>query len=184
MTEAQAGVKHSIEPLDPSRHNRAAFFCGVPQVDNYFRNTASKLAKTDNVRVFVLVGANKDLIGFYATNAHSIHYADLPARYARNRPGHGTIPAAYISMIGVDTRYQGKGFGGDLLVDCLRRIVTAAAVVGISIVLLDVLDCGDPQAVEKRKNLYLGYGFAELQGQPLRLYMPISIARTLIDEFG
>jgi len=33
----------SIEPLDPDRHDRAAFSCGVDQVDNFFRKTANKL---------------------------------------------------------------------------------------------------------------------------------------------
>ena len=57
--------------------------------------------------------ANDDqaLIGFYAINAHALHDQDLPARFARARPGHGSIPAALIAMIGRDQRYSGSGFG-------------------------------------------------------------------------
>lgn len=50
-TESAGSV---IEPFDPSKHDRTAFSCGVEQVDNYFQKTANKLAKVDNVRLFVM----------------------------------------------------------------------------------------------------------------------------------
>lgn len=184
MTDHQAGAKCIIEPLDPSRHDRAAFSCGIEQVDNYFRKTANKLAQAGNVRVFVLTDPDGGLIGFYATNAHAIHYSELPDKFRRDRPGHGHIPAAYISMIGVDLRHQGKGFGGDLLVDCLRRIAGAAEDIGIRVVLLDVLDCGDPSLTERRRALYGGYGFAPFPSNDLRMYLPMSDAHALVAEFG
>src|SRR3546814_20217211 len=80
------------------------------------------------------------------------------------------IPAAYISMIGVDKQSQGQGFGGDLLVDCLKRIALAARAVGIRMILLDVLDCGDAELVERRRRLYMSYGFNSLPATALRLF--------------
>jgi len=91
----------SIEPFDPEKHDRTAFSCGVDQVDNYFKKTANKLVKADNLRVFVLVDPDGTVMGFYALNAHAVEYGNLPPKYARTRPGHGQIPAFYISMIGV-----------------------------------------------------------------------------------
>src|SRR5690606_9148302 len=117
---------------DPQKHDRATFSCGLSQVDNFFKRTANKLAKADNVRVFVMTTPDGNLVGFHALNAHSVDYTDLPDKYARSRPSHGNIPAAYISMIGVDQRYQGKGYGGDLLVDALIRIDKAADHLGIA----------------------------------------------------
>ncbi len=169
-----------IEPLDPVKHDRAAFSCGVAQVDNFFRKTANKLATADNLRVFVMVAPTGELIGFYALNAHALEYSDLPARFARTRPGHGQIPAAYISMIGVDMRFAGKGYGGDLLVDALTRIARAADDVGIAVVMLDVLDCGDAALVQRRLKLYTGYGFTPLPSQPLRLFLPLATVRDLL----
>jgi ribosomal protein S18 acetylase RimI-like enzyme len=169
-----------VEPLDPDKHDRAAFSTGVEQVDNYFRKTANKLAKAGNVRVWVMVSPSGGLIGFYALNAHSIDYAELPGKFAKARPGHGVIPAAYISMIGVDRKFAGKGFGGDLLVDALSRIAHAADDLGIAVVMLDVLDCGDPQLVAKRLNLYQSYGFSPLPSRPLRLFLPLATVRRLI----
>ena len=179
MTTPEAAKPVIIEPLDPARHDRAAFSCGITQVDNFFRRTANKLARADNVRTFVMADPEGKLIGFYAVNAHAIDYTELPERFARNRSAHGTIPAAYISMIGVDSRFQGRGYGGDLLIDCLTRLAGAADVLGIAVVMLDVLDCGDPDKVAKRLALYTSYGFAPLASNGLRLFLPMGTVRML-----
>ena len=171
-----------IEPFDPAIHDRAAFSCGIAQVDNYFRNTANKLAKAGNVRLYVMVAPDGSVIGFHAINAHSIRYDELPGKYARTRPGHGNIPAAYISMIGRDTRYRGKGYGADLLVDALQRIARAADAVGVAVVMLDVLDCGDAEKVSRRKALYQQFGFAPLASNELRMYLPMATVQDLIAE--
>ncbi len=172
--------RFTIEPLDPARHDRAGFSCGVGQVDNFFRKTANKLARAGNLRVFVMSDHDGSVLGFHALNAHSVDYTELPAPYARTRPGHGQIPAAYISMIGVDQHHQGRGYGGDLLVDSLTRVAQAADALGIAVVMLDVLDCGDPAKVERRKQLYQSYGFTPLPSNPLRLFIPVATVRKLL----
>ncbi|AAB91616.1 hypothetical protein NGR_a00290 (plasmid) [Sinorhizobium fredii NGR234] len=174
-------AKRIIEPLDPNRHDRAAFFCGIIQVDNFFKKTANKLSKADNLRVYVMTEDDgTTVIGFYAINSHSISYADLPERFSRTRPGHGSIPAAYISMIGRDQRYRGGGYGGDLLTDCLQRIAGIADQIGIAVVLLDVLVCGDEEKTSRRVALYSEYGFQPLPSMPLRMFLPIATIRSLM----
>ena len=182
MTEFDPEQRPIIEPFDPERHDRTAFSCGVEQVDNFFRKTANKLAKAGNVRLYAMVAPDGSVIGFHAINAHSIRYDELPRKYARTRPGHGNIPAAYISMIGRDTRYRGKGYGADLLVDALRRIARAADSVGVAVVMLDVLDCGDAEKVSRRKVLYEQFGFSSLPSNELRMYLPMVTVRELIAE--
>jgi GNAT superfamily N-acetyltransferase len=171
-----------IEPFDPVRHDRTGFSCGVAPVDNFFKKTANKLAKAGNVKLYVMVNDDQALIGFYAINAHAVHYQDLPTRFARARPGHGSIPAAFIAMIGRDQRYSGSGFGADLLVDALRRIAQAADSLGIAVVLVDVLDCGDPERTARRQPLYESYGFQPLPSNPTRLFLPINAIRELIAD--
>lgn len=171
-----------IEPFNPEKHDRTAFSCGIEQVDNYFKKTANKLRKADNVRLFVMTGSNNEIIGFYAINAHAIRYNELPTKFARSRAAHGNIPAAYISMIGRDEKYRGQSYGADLLSDALRRIAIAADNVGISVVILDVLDCGDGAKTARRKALYEGYGFKSLESSPMRMFLPIASVRALIAE--
>ena len=171
-----------IEPFDPKRHDRTAFSCGVEQVDNFFKKTANKLVKAHNLRVYVLVGSDGQLVGFYAINAHKVDYTELPANYARDRPRHGSIPAIYISMIGVNIRFAGNGYGGDLLADCLKRIARIGDELGVSVVMLDVLDDGNSQLVEKRKRLYAGYGFTPLPTNDMRLFLPLATIQQLMAE--
>ncbi|MGJ3231290.1 MAG: GNAT family N-acetyltransferase [Oceanicaulis sp.] len=174
-----------VEPFDAGRHDRSGFDCGVAQVDNYFRKTANKLAKAGNVRLFVLVRrADLQVAGFYATNAHAIDYRALPAKYARSRAAHGTIPAAYLSMIGVDRRFAGQGLGGVLLVDALMRLELASRQTGIAVVLLDILDCGDPSAVERRRRLYERYGFIPLPSRPMRMFIAMETVRRMLAAIG
>jgi len=170
------------QPLDPERHDRNAFASGVPQVDNFFRKTANKLGRAHNLRTFVLEGEDCCVIGFYALNAFSIDYADLPERYARNRPNHGKIPAVFISMIGVDARHQGQGHGRDLLMDCLARIAEVERTIGVAVVVLDVLDCGDPVAVTKRRAFYEAHGFIALAAMPLRMILSTAVLLRLFDN--
>lgn len=181
MSEA-ASAPFCIEPFDAARHDRTGFCSGVLAVDNYFRKTANKLARAGNVRLYVMTAANGDVIGFYALNAHAVDYRELPDSFARHRPAHGAIPAAYLSMIGRDRRYVGRGYGGDLLADALRRIERAADQLGIAVVLRDVLDCGDPQRVARRRALYEGYGFLPLPSRPRRLFLPVKTLRDAMTE--
>ncbi|MHA7777177.1 GNAT family N-acetyltransferase [Roseibium sp. M-1] len=177
MTDILRPLK--FEPFDPDSHDRTAFSCGVDQVDNYFKKTANKLQNAGNVRVSVLLAADGELLGFYAVNAHSVAYDNLPKKYARTRPSHGSIPAAYISMIGVDQRFQGQGLGGILLVEALKKLARASEALGIAVVLMDVLDCGDEGKTNRRLALYSGYGFTPLKDAPLRLFLPIQDVRAL-----
>lgn len=174
----------TIKPFDPEKHDRTAFFCGVEQVDNFFKRTANKLAKAGNLRVFVMVGAGHEAIGFYAINAHAIDYQELPKAFARSRPRHGSIPAAYISMIGVDRRHGGHGYGGDLLADALRRIALASESLGIAVVVLDVLDDGNRDLIVRRKKLYEGYGFMPFKSDPLRLFLPVATVWQVLTDTG
>ena len=182
MSEANGVVEYATTPFDPELHDRAAFSCGVEQVDNYFKKTANKLAKADNVRLYVRCGDDGKVQGFYAINSHAVHFTELPKKYAHTKPNHGSIPAIYISMIGRDESCRGQGVGDVLLADALKRIVSAADTVGVAVIMLDVLDCGDPGAVAFRKTTYERYGFQSLPSNELRMFLPIATVRAAIAE--
>lgn len=169
-----------IEPFDPSKHDRTGFTCGLERVDNFFKKTAGKLSRADNSSVRVMVHEDGSLIGFYAINTHSLHYSELPAEFAKDRPGHGMIPAVYLSMIGRNTRFKGKEYGSKLLLDCLTRIGRASTEVGIKLVVLDVMDCGDPGRTARRRALYLDYGFKSLPDNPHRMILPTKTIRRMM----
>ncbi len=163
----------SVEPLNTARHDRACFSSGVSQCDNFLRLTAGKLSKAGHARVFIMMPDGQKIIGYYALNAYSIDYSELPAPFARDRPASGLIPAAFIAMIAVDRREQGKGYGGDLLANALRRIAEAQRSIGLSVAVLDVLNDGDSAAVARRVALYASYGFRPFAERPLRMWISV-----------
>ena len=170
--------KISIEPLDPKRHDRAAFSCGTGRLDNFLKRTARKHQEGDFSRVWVATeGGRPEILGFYALNAHSLEGDDLPADLTRNAPRHGDIPAVYLSMIAVDRRYQGQGLGRILLADALKRAAAAADQIGIKAVVLDVIEDGGPEAAEKRRAFYAAMGFQHLPSRPLRMFISIETIR-------
>ena len=173
----------NIEPFDPKKHDRAAFSCGSERIDNYLKQSAKKHQKGDFTRVWVAVAPEEaKLFGYYAVNAHGIEGADLPEALTKHAPGHGFVPAGYISMIGVDQTQQGKGLGRILLFDALKRFAAAADEIGVAVAVLDILDEGGAEAVDKRRKFYEGMGFQAFPTNPMRMFIPIKTVRAVIGK--
>jgi len=174
-----------IEPLGVNKHDRAAFGSGVEQVDNFLKKTAGKLMKGGTARVFVATNPNNnpgEILGFYSINAHSVDYGDLHNRYRRYALPDGKVPAAFIGMMGVTSSSQGQGLGSLLFADAIKGAYIASHRVGTTVVLLDVLDCGNPADVDRRQKLYDSFGFLCLPSHPLRMFLPVATIAQMYKE--
>ncbi len=170
--------RFKIEPFDNRRHDRTAFSCGVDQIDNFLKRTARKHQKSDFTRVWAAVRpAERRVYGYYAINAHAIETGGLPEALRKRAPRHGQVGAAYLSMIAVDVAAQGQGLGRILLADALKRVAGVSGDIGIFAVVLDVLDDGDANAMEKRRGFYEAFGFIPFPSQPLRMFLPVQTIR-------
>ena len=170
--------KFSIEPLDPQRHDRAAFSCGAIRLDNFLKRTARRHQAGDFTRVWVATEiGSAGILGYYALNAHALEGDDLPADLTKKAPRFGSIPAVYLSMIAVDRRHQGRGLGRILLADALRRAAAVADQIGLKAVVLDVIDDGGPEVMERRRTFYVGMGFRSLPSRPVRMFISIETVR-------
>ena len=168
----------SIEPLDPQRHDRAAFSCGTIRLDNFLKRTARKHQTGDFTRVWVATDVgNAGILGYYALNAHALEGDDLPADLTKKVPRFASIPAVYLSMIAVDRRHQGRGLGRILLADALSRAAAVADQIGLKAVVLDVIDDGGPEIMERRRTFYAGMGFRSLPSRPARMFISIATVR-------
>lgn len=169
----------TIQPFDPKTHDRTAFSCGVPQIDNYLKLTAKKGSKADVVRVWVVIDEKSNIVGFYGINMHAIDVKEMPDAYQKKAGKHGLLPAAFIAMIGVDENQQGNGVGSALVADAISRIARVSEEIGTCVIILDVFDDGEADTVARRKIYYESFGFLPLPDQPLRLFMPVQTAREL-----
>ncbi|WP_066426183.1 GNAT family N-acetyltransferase [Anabaena sp. 4-3] len=122
-----------IEPL--GKHDRAAFCCGVEQLDRYLKQQAGQDARKRVAAPFVLVEKKSGSIaGYYTLSATSIKLAELPIEISKKLPKYPIVPATLLGRLAVDQNHRKKGLGEMLLMDALYRslkneIATTAVIV-------------------------------------------------------
>ena len=169
-----------VEKFEPSRHDRSAFSCGVPRLDNYLRLTAKKQQKDDMTRVYVVVESGQQtIIGYHAINLGTLN-ADALAKQPRSAPDHGELPVLFVGQIAVSEEFHGQGVGSILMGHVFAKAATIADQAGCFAVMLDVMSDGGDEAFEKRKAWYRSYGFQEFLSNPARLFMTMKQIRLLL----
>ncbi|MGB8258770.1 MAG: GNAT family N-acetyltransferase [Terracidiphilus sp.] len=161
MPLTSAGFR--IESLGP-RHERAAFRCGLPALDQYLERQASQDLKRRLAAVFVLTQDGTTVTGFYTLSAHSILAADLPAEQARKLPRF-PLPVTLLGRMAVDLSVQGRRLGEFLLLDALHRSLLGSRQVASYAVIVD----SKPEA----RAFYLKHDFLPLVTRPERLFLPM-----------
>ncbi|GBE45285.1 acetyltransferase (GNAT) family protein [bacterium BMS3Bbin11] len=124
-------------------------------------------------KTFVAINDENRILGYYSLSTSSIEFEEIPDKLSRKLP-HYPVPAALIARLAVDSRVEGQGLGARLLVEALKQILTASKKLAIIVVLIDAID-------EKAKGFYLHFGFIELSGHDLKLFLPFE---TIDQLFG
>ena len=166
-------ARYRFEPLGRP-HDRAAFSCGVPDLDRYFQRQARQDVQRHVAAVFVLQdGAEERIAGYYTLSATAIGLTDLPDDLARRLPRYPDLPAVLLGRLAVDSRYQGQGLGEILLMDALARALTQSQQIAALAVIVDAKD-------EAAVGFYQRYGFQQLVDQPRRLFLPMQTIAALL----
>jgi GNAT superfamily N-acetyltransferase len=161
-----------IEPLE-RRHERAAFDCGEPALDEFIRRNARQNQDRGIGRTYVATEAGGlRVLGFYTLASGSILPADLPEPERRHLPRY-RVPVVQLARLAVDRTASGQGIGEALLIDALRRSALAAEILGVFAV--EVYAKHDDAAA-----FYRRYGFVPLEDDRLHLYLPISMVSPLL----
>lgn len=155
--------------LDKEKHDRYRFNCGIESLNNYLKVMASQQAKKDNARTFVLVDDkdNTHIIGFYALTMTRLDLKALPERLLKKHQSSSS--GGLIARLAVDDHYKRKGFGEWLLIDALRKLLTASDSVAFPVVIVDAKDGA--------KHFYKHYGFREFQDTESKLFISIADIR-------
>jgi len=158
----------AIEPLG-RQHERAAFSCGQPALDDWFRRRAGQDEKRNVARVFVAVDDEHGVVGFYSLSSFTLAIEDLPQDISRKLPRYDAIPAALIGRLGRDQRARGLGLGELLLADAVRRILSASQSLAVFAI---IVDAKDDHAIA----FYENFGFRRFPTRPGRLFLLTSTA--------
>lgn len=163
-----------IEPLDRNKHDRAAFSCGEPRLDTYLKTRAAGLMDLESTRAWVAcLDDGRDIVGFYAVNAHAIDASALPESLVRRLPRHRPIPAIFLSNIAVSSACQGAGIGSLLLADCFARAARVADEIGAAFIVLDALS-------EQAARFYRRHGFTDVPDPAGRMVIGLTQVRRAI----
>ncbi|MEO6968570.1 MAG: GNAT family N-acetyltransferase [Rhodanobacteraceae bacterium] len=150
------------EPLAAS-HDVSVFHCGHPELAGWLRRRARDNEDAQGSRCFVVCEARR-VIGFYALAAGSIGRAQALGSVRRNMPE--PIPAIMLGRLAVDSNWQGRGLGADLLQDAVLRALRASREIGARVLLCHAIDA-------KAKAFYLWHGFAESTFDPLTVVLDL-----------
>jgi GNAT superfamily N-acetyltransferase len=155
--------------LDKNRHDRQQFNCGVEALNNYLKAMASQQLQKDNTRTFVLEDEAKPerIIGYYSLAMTRISLVELPDKLQKKHTN--TSAGGLIARLAVDKRYAKQGYGEWLLVDALKRLLTASDAVAFPVVIVDAKD----GAID----FYKKFGFTNFQDSANKLFITIADVR-------
>lgn len=155
------------QPLDPARHDRAGFSCGVAELDDYLRRFAVQHRRKGVGNVYVLVDSVAPglVLGYYTLGAAQVDAAGLTDADRKRLPRY---PVACFRMGRLACRADRRGQGlGKLLIGCaVERCLHARKQVGAYAL---IVDAKNPAA----KAFYQHYGFTPCTDAPMTLYLPL-----------
>jgi GNAT superfamily N-acetyltransferase len=163
---------YRIEPL-ASNHERAAFSCGVPELDNYIRRQAGQDLKRKLAAVFVLAADDQAIAGFYTLSARSILASELPPEVGKKLPRY-PLPVTLLGRMAVARSLQGTGLGKLLLFDALDRALRGSHQVGSWAVVVDTK--------AGARDFYLNHDFLPIPDRPDRLVMPMKAIERMFES--
>lgn len=160
-----------IEPLS-SRHDRAAFTCGIEPLDRYLQTQVNQdiRRRISNCFVAVPVGG-KSVAGFYTLSASSIPLTEVPTELSGRLPRYPLLPAALVGRLAVDRQFIRRSLGSALLYDAISRTMRADP--AIFALVVDAKD-------EIAANYYKRFGFQPFASRPLSFFLPLATAAKLI----
>ncbi len=160
-----------IERLNDA-HERAAFDCGRPPLDDFLKRLAGQYERRDFAAVYAAIAPpSNTVLGYYSLSSGSIDLTALPEAVRKKLPRH-PVPVVHLGRLAVDQSARGQGLGRYLLLDALRICTELAAKVGFHAVEVRAID-------DEARGFYQKYGFEPLTDDPLHLYLSMKVVRKL-----
>lgn len=159
------------------QHDRAAFDCGVEELNTFIQKTARRQHERHLVRTTVLVDADQPerILAYYSTAPCEI--APPPGIKAWKKYPH-PVPFLRMTRLASDLSARGQGLGELALLSAVMDAATISreftAIGGL------VVDAKDQRAAA----FYEKYGFLRLEEDGLQLFLPIQDCISLMDDTG
>jgi GNAT superfamily N-acetyltransferase len=154
------------EPLS-TRHILEDFDCGQNTLNDWLKHRARKNETSVGSRTYVVCRQNH-VVAYYTLATGAVQCADTPGRIRRNMPD--PIPVMVLARLAVHLNWQGKGLGGDLLADAVRRTLQAGDLAGIRALVVHAIS-------HEAKRFYEHFGFQPSPTDPMDLMITLKDAQ-------
>lgn len=166
LAPARLSPQHDVSEFRNGKHD---------SLDAWLRDRAlASEGLTARTYVVCAADAPSRVVGYYAISTAMAHRSGLPnAKLRRGMPDE--VPLLLIGRLAVDVTHQKRGLGTDLLIDALRRCLSAAETAGARAVITHAID-DDAVAFYER------HGFLHCPLGERTMLMPIETVRLLLQS--
>ncbi|MEY4593334.1 MAG: hypothetical protein RIR18_2229 [Pseudomonadota bacterium] len=153
--------------LDPLKHDRQSFSCGVAALDEYLQRLAIQQSKKgiSVVRVLVDTEHASDILGYYTLSAAQVDTSQLDPQTQQKLPRY-PVPCFRLGRLATHLSRRGQGIGRLLIGCAVDRCREARRQVAGYALIVDAKG-------EEAKRFYLHYGFIPCQDHSMTLYLPL-----------
>jgi GNAT superfamily N-acetyltransferase len=161
-----------IEKL-AAHHTVETFDCGQEALNRYLIRFALANQRASTAQTYLGLADNR-VAGFYTLLVGEVAYDDAPERLAKGL-AHHPIPIMLLARLAVSRDWQGRGLGGGLLKDAMRRTLQAAGIAGIRAFAVHAKD-------EAAEAFYRHFDFVPSPADPLHLFLLMKDLRRAIGD--
>ena len=154
--------------------DRSGFDCAVPALNNFLQKRLSQELKARSCACYILHDANeKQVLGYYTLSASKVattYFEGIEKRL----PRYSDVPVTLIGRLAICSSQQGKGLGGVLLADAIKRAYDNSEVIGACAIVVDAKD-------ENAVTFYKRYGFRQFAEDRMKLCLMMKTAKQLLN---
>jgi GNAT superfamily N-acetyltransferase len=154
-------------------HDQASFDCGTDALNRFIQQHALQGQRAGISQTYVAT-IGTGIVGFHTLVVGEITHSEAPERLAKGLPRF-PIPIIILARLAVDASWKGKGLGGALVVDAMRRILNAADIAGVRAMVVHAKD-------DDARRFYEHLGFIPFPGKMLTLYRLLKDIRAMRDS--
>lgn len=151
--------------LDTKVHDRKAFSCGEPLLDQFLQTEAGQLSKKNITKTFVLVDSSKpsEIVGYYSLSSAQVDHIIFSDGQKKKLPRY-PIPCIRLGRLARSLNFKGQEIGEILIGKVLLRCLDVQKSIGAYALIVEAKNI-------RARNFYIKYGFTPFDYDDHHLFL-------------